>query len=59
MDHQAEHDLSHRQEREQKKVEYKNPEPGRRLRSLQPAWYVVVGVISIGLAVLIWTFIIP
>ena len=34
MDHQAEHDLSHRQEREHRKQEHKYPEPGKRLRSL-------------------------
>jgi hypothetical protein len=57
MDHHHEHDLSHRQEREHKKDEYKHPTSGRFLSSIHPAWYVVVGVISIGIAVLIWTFI--
>ena len=52
MDHQ--HDLSHRQEREHKKEEHKHPESGRRLSSLHPAWYVVVGVILIGTAMFIW-----
>ena len=52
MDHQ--HDLSHRQEREHKKEEHKHPTPGRRLSSLHPAWYVVVGVILIGTAMFIW-----
>ena len=56
MDHQPEHDLSHRQEREHKKQEYKHSELGRFLSSIHPAWYVVVGVISIGAAVPIWTF---
>jgi len=56
MDDRPEHDLSHRQQREHKKEEHKHPEPGRRLNSLHPAWYVVVAVISIGAAVLIWTF---
>ena len=55
MDHQAEHDLSHRQEREHKKEEHKYPERGMYLSSLHPAWYVVVAVITCGLAVLIWT----
>ena len=58
MDHQPEHDLSHRQEREHKKEKYKNPEPGTYLSSLHPAWYVIVGVITIGAAVLIWTFVV-
>jgi hypothetical protein len=54
MDHKPEHDLSHRQEREHKKEEYKHSEPGKRLTSLHPAWYVVVGVILIGIAMFIW-----
>jgi hypothetical protein len=58
MDHHPEHDLSHRQEREQKKEEHKTSTPGRSLSSLHPAWYVVVAVVSIGAAVVIWTFII-
>ena len=56
MDHQPEHDLSHRQEREHKKEEHKHSESGRFLSSIHPAWYVAVAVISIGAAVLIWTF---
>ena len=55
MDHKPEHELSHRQERELKKEEHQTSEPGKRLSSLHPAWYVVVGVILIGVAVLIWT----
>ena len=58
MDHQAESDLSHRQQREHKKEEHELPEQGRRLGSLHPAWYVVVGVIAIGTAVLIWTILV-
>ncbi len=54
MDHQPEHDLSHRQKREQKKEKHEHPQSGSRLRSLHPAWYVVVGVILIGIAMLIW-----
>jgi type II secretory pathway component PulF len=54
MDPQPEHDLSHRQEREHKKEEHKHPELGKRLSSLHPAWYVVVGVIFIGIAMAIF-----
>jgi hypothetical protein len=54
MDHQAEHDLSHRQVREHKKEEYTHRTLGKHLRSLHPAWYVVVGVILVGAAMLIW-----
>lgn len=56
MDHRDEHDLSHRQEREHKKEEYKHSTPRQYLSSLHPAWYVVAGVILIGAAVLLWTF---
>jgi hypothetical protein len=55
MDHQAENELSHRQEREHKKEEHSHPTPARYLSSLHPAWYVVVAVIACGVAVLIWT----
>jgi hypothetical protein len=58
MDHPPENELSHSQEREQKKKEHKLPEPGTYLSSVHPAWYVVVGVIAIGIAVLIWTFVV-
>ncbi len=54
MDHHREHDLSHRQKREHKKEEHALSEPGRRLGSLHPAWYVVVGVMLIGTAMLLW-----
>ena len=58
MDHQTEHDLSHRQEREQIKEGHKHSsEPRMSLSSIHPAWYVVVAVIACGAAVLIWTFI--
>ena len=57
MDHQPEPDLSHRQEREHKKEAHNLAEPGRRLGSLHPAWYVIVAVIACGVAVLIWTFV--
>lgn len=57
MDHRNENELSHRQEREQKKDEHKHSTPGKSLSSLHPAWYVVVAVIFCGAAVLMWTFI--
>ena len=52
MDHQ--HDPSHRQEREHKKAEHKPHGTPGRLASVHPAWYVVVGVILCGSALLIW-----
>jgi hypothetical protein len=57
MSHQHDHDRSHRQEREHKKEEQKHSTSGEYLPSVHPAWYVVVGVIAIGAAVLIWTFV--
>ena len=57
MDHQGEHDLSHRQEREQLKEGHKHSEPKVTLSSIHPAWYLIVAVIVCGLAVLIWTWI--
>jgi hypothetical protein len=56
MNHQNEQDLSHRQDRERKKEEHTHSTPRKFLKSFHPAWYVVVGVITCGAAVLIWTF---
>jgi hypothetical protein len=53
MDHKHGHEESHRQEREHKKADHAHP-PGKRLSSLHPAWYVVVGVVLCGTALLIW-----
>ena len=57
MDHQ--HDLSQRQEREQKKEEHTPPTQGKYLSSRHLTWTVVVGVIVIGAAVLVWTVLLP
>lgn len=53
------HDLSHRQEREKKKEEHAHSTRGPYLSSRHLTWTVVVGVIVIGAAVLIWTFVLP
>lgn len=52
-------DLSHRQEREQKKEEHAHPTRGKYLRSKHLTWAMVVGVILTGAAVIIWTFLLP
>ena len=52
-------DLSHRQEREQKKEEHTHPTPGKYLSSRHLTWTVVVGVILIGSGVLVWTVLLP
>ena len=54
-----ENDLSHRQEREQKKAEHAHSTPGKSLSSLNPTWTVIIGVIVIGAAVLLWTVALP
>ena len=53
------HDLSHRQEREQKKEEHAHSTPGKYLSSKHLTWVMVVGVIVTGAAVIIWTFLLP
>ena len=52
-------DLSHRQEREQEKEEHTHSTRGKYLSSMHLTWAVVVGVILIGAAVMVWTFILP
>src|SRR5688572_14485778 len=54
-----EHELTHRQEREQEKEEHTPPTPGKYLTSRHLTWAVVVGVILIGAAVTVWTFLLP
>ena len=54
-----EHDLSHRQEREQAKDEHTPPTRGKYFSSMHLTWAVVVGVILIGAAVMVWNFLLP
>ena len=54
-----ERDLSHRQEREQKKEEHTHSTRGKYFSSMHLTWSVVVGVILIGAAVMVWTFLLP
>jgi hypothetical protein len=54
-----ERDLSHRQEREQKKEEHTHPTRGKYLSSMHLTWAMMVGVIVTGAAVIIWTFLLP
>jgi cytoskeletal protein RodZ len=55
----SEGDLSHRQEREQKKEEHAHPTRGKYLSSKHLTWAMVVCVIVTGAALLIWTFLLP
>ena len=52
-------DMSHRQEREQKKEEHTHSTRGKYLSSMHLTWAVVVGVLLIGAAVMVWTFLLP
>jgi len=54
-----ERELSHRQEREQKKAEHAHSTRGKYLSSKHLTWAMVMGVILTGAAVLIWTFLLP
>ena len=55
----SERDLSHRQKQEQEKKEHAHSTRGRYFSSRHLTWTVVVGVILIGAAVLVWTFLLP
>jgi type VI protein secretion system component VasF len=57
MDHQEEHHLHHRKEREHEK--HLQHERERRqedqLRVIHPAWFLVLGVVLVLVATAIWT----
>jgi fucose permease len=57
MDHQ--HGQSHRQEREKKKEEHSHPTRGKYFSSRHLTWTLVVAVILMGVAVMVWTFLLP
>ena len=57
MSHEG--DLSHRQEREQKKEEHAHPTRGKYLSSKHLTWVMVLGVILTGAAAIIWTLLLP
>ncbi len=59
MSHEHEGDLSHRQEREQKKEEHTHSTRGKYFSSEHLTWAMVVGVILMGTAVMVWTFLLP
>jgi hypothetical protein len=58
MDHKQEHEFHHHKEREREKHREKEEErqEEKRVRVIHPAWFVVIGVILIGLILLAWTF---
>ena len=57
MSHERE--PSHRQAREQKKAEHAHPTRGPYLSSRHLSWVMVIGVILMGAALLVWTFLLP
>jgi type VI protein secretion system component VasF len=58
MDHQQEHQKHHQEERAHKKDERKQHEHAqeRQVRSIHPAWFVVLGVALVISALMLWTF---
>jgi hypothetical protein len=60
MDHKQQHHEHHVKEREHEKRGWKERirELSGKRHGIHPAWYVVVGVVVIGAAVLVWTFIV-
>ena len=60
MDHQQQHHEHHVKERQHERrgwKEYIQELAGKR-HALHPAWYIVVGVVLVGAAVFVWTFLI-
>ena len=60
MDHKEQHHERHQKEREHEQREWKehNQEIAGKRHGVHLAWYVVVGVVFIGTAVFVWTFLI-
>jgi hypothetical protein len=60
MDHKQQHHEHHVKEREQEQRGWKEHirELTGKRHGVHPAWYVVVGVVFVGAAVLVWTIII-
>ena len=59
MSHEHEDDLSHRQEREQKKEEHTHSTRGKYFASKHLTLAMVLGVSLMGTAVIVWTFLLP
>ena len=59
MDHKAQHHEHHEKEREEKKKEQKEyeKEQEKKLTSIHPAWFFVIGGVLLLLAVSVWIFI--
>ena len=57
MDHKDKHHQHHEHNREEKKEEQKKyeAEQEKRVRTIHPAFFVMIGVVLIALIVVIWT----
>jgi hypothetical protein len=58
MDHQEEHHLHHRKERE-REIQHENEWERRQeaqVRTIHPAWFVALGAVLIAGVVAAWTF---
>ena len=60
MDLKQQHHEHKQKEREHENQQWKqqNHERAGKKHALHPAWYVVVGAVLVGAAVLVWTFLI-
>jgi hypothetical protein len=56
MDHHAQHHQHHQKERQEKIKQEKAWEHNeeKQVRRIHPAWFVVLGVVLIGLVILTW-----
>jgi hypothetical protein len=56
MDHHEQHHLHHQKEREHEKKEHKahEHEQEKKLRSIHPAWFLVIGVGLMALVIAVW-----
>lgn len=60
MDHQDQHHEKHKHEREEEKKREKTEERKWEKSGwpIHPAWFVVVGIVAVVVAMLIWTFLV-
>ena len=58
MDRKQQHHEHKQKEREHEQSQWKehNRELAGKRRGIHPAWYIMVGVVLVGAAVLVWTF---
>jgi hypothetical protein len=61
MDHHEQHHQHHQKEREEriKREEERERQDEALPRRIHPAWFVVAGLVLIGLIIMTWTFVVP